>query len=89
MLDFYKEYCGDDEGGTLVIKAITTRESQIKGDANLDGKLNIADVTLIQKYTVHSRNLTGHSYENSDFNEDGKVNIRDCTAIQKHLSVSE
>ncbi len=89
VLDFYKEYCGDDEGGTLVIKAITTRESQIKGDANLDGKLNIADVTLIQKYTVHSRNLTGHSYENSDFNEDGKVNIRDCTAIQKHLSVSE
>lgn len=86
VMDFYKQYCGDDQGGTLVIKAITTKESSILGDANLDGILDISDASLIQKYTIHSQDLSEQSLINSDFNKDGKVNILDCTQIQKKIA---
>lgn len=89
VMDFYNKYCGDDEGGTFVIKSISTKESNIIGDANLDGKLNISDATVVQKYSIHLVDLDGQGLQNADFNNDGKVNIKDCTAIQKAIVKAE
>ena len=54
------------------------------GDANEDGKVNIADVIRIQQ------SLAGWKVKinakNSDVNGDGKVNIADVIRIQQHLA---
>ena len=86
VMDFYYDYFRDEEGGNFVIKAITTKQSNLIGDANLDKEVNVADVTFIQKYINREFDLDGFGLDNADFNGDGKVNIKDCTAIQKFIA---
>lgn len=89
LLDWYKQENNDDIGGTLVIKAVT-KYSGAKvttlGDANLDGEVNIADATEIQKNLAGIINFTEVKKLNSDFNVDGIISIADATAIQKWLA---
>ncbi len=56
------------------------------GDANMDGKLNIRDATLIQKYLAKLLSLSDSQKEYADFDLNGKVNVRDVTAIQKKIA---
>lgn len=56
------------------------------GDANMDGKLNIRDATLIQKYLAKLLSLSDGQKEFADFDLNGKVNVRDVTAIQKKIA---
>ena len=56
------------------------------GDANLDGKVNIKDVTLIQKYVANILEFDEVQILLSDTNKDTKVNIKDATAIQKFIA---
>lgn len=56
------------------------------GDVNRDGKLNIRDVTLIQKYIAKLAEFDTEQIMLADFNEDGKVNVKDATRIQKKLA---
>ncbi|MEE0875226.1 MAG: leucine-rich repeat protein [Ruminococcus sp.] len=59
----------------------------IVGDADLDGRLTINDVTLIQKHLAgYEPKLTGKALYNCDTNKDGKVDINDATRIQIFLS---
>lgn len=88
LLDWYKIYNNDDLGGTFVIKAITTKEKdtpKLLGDANLDGIIDITDVTLIQKNIVMLETLSEESQINADYNQDGRIDINDATEIQKML----
>lgn len=57
-----------------------------KGDVNQDGKININDVTLIQKYMANVVDFTDKQYSLADFNGDLAVTISDATAIQKWLA---
>lgn len=59
---------------------------ELLGDANEDGKMNIKDATIIQKYIANILTLSEHSLELADFNESGDVNIKDATAIQKYIA---
>ena len=86
VMDFYSSYLMDEEGGNFVIKAITTKQSNLMGDANLDREVNVADVTFIQKFINKEFDLEENALINADFNKDGKVNIKDCTAIQKFIA---
>lgn len=86
VMDFYSDMLNDTEGGNLVIKAITTKQSNLMGDANLDREVNVADVTFIQKFINKEFDLEENALINADFNKDGKVNIKDCTAIQKFIA---
>jgi hypothetical protein len=82
---------GDEIGGTLVIKAITnaTEETSLRGDVNLDGFVNINDVTLIQEHIAAiTLNLSEDQLMNADFNGDGVININDATAVQKHIATA-
>ena len=89
-MDLYDVYTknGDDIGGTFVIKAITnnTVNTTVSGDVNFDEKVNINDVTNIQKYLAkYIKYPMTHQKQNADFNKDNIINIKDATAIQLHL----
>ena len=55
----------------------------IIGDADGDGRVTIADATLVQKAAV---DLTPKDGMLMDVNEDGRVSILDVTCIQKYLA---
>ena len=52
------------------------------GDVNGDGKIDIADATMIQKYAAETEDLTATQLLAADANADGKVNVTDATQIQ-------
>ena len=56
------------------------------GDANGDGKVNIKDATLIQKFLANLETLGALGKEVSDVNSDSRVTIKDATAIQKKIA---
>lgn len=56
------------------------------GDVDLNGKVNVKDATLVQKYLANMVNLDKHPLKQADVNSDGKLNIRDATVIQKYCA---
>lgn len=77
-------YEDDISGG---IKVNFAKESEyILGDVTIDGRLNVRDATLIQKFMAKIETLEGKALELADFNNDGKINVKDATAIQKHIA---
>lgn len=56
------------------------------GDVNGDGKINIDDVTLTQKYIAEIEDLTEAQLLAADVTRDGSINIDDVTAIQKYTA---
>jgi len=55
------------------------------GDANLDGKVSIQDVTLIQRHLAKIIKLSGQQLINADVDRAG-FNIKDATYIQKWIA---
>lgn len=89
VMDVYLNLNNDTSGGTLVIKALTngTADTSILGDVDLNGKVDINDATLLQKYLCSmSLNLMDDQLTNADFNGDCTLDINDVTAIQKYLA---
>jgi hypothetical protein len=60
--------------------------SYTMGDVNDDGKVDVSDVTEIQKYIASMTELTGNQLLAADVNADGKIDITDATKIQKYLA---
>ena len=58
----------------------------ILSDVNGDGKVNIDDVTDIQKYIANMLDFTENQEMLADVDEDGKISIDDVTIIQKYLA---
>ena len=56
------------------------------GDVDRNGKVNISDVTLIQKALIDLAKIDKHQLVIADFNKSGTVNIKDATAIQYKLA---
>lgn len=56
------------------------------GDVNLDGGINIADVTTIQKHVAQIITLTGDACSVADVDGDGIVKIKDATCVQKSIA---
>lgn len=52
------------------------------GDLNGDGKADVNDATLIQKYLVTIETFDEDQMEIADVNHDGKISISDATQIQ-------
>lgn len=57
-----------------------------QGDANSDGKVNIADATTIQQYLIGKVTYKDMHYVASEVNGDGKVTIADATFLQKQIA---
>ena len=58
--------------------------SNLLGDANGDGTLNIRDCAEIAKFAAQGKN--DNLPDTADYNQDGKKNVRDGAAIAKELA---
>ena len=58
----------------------------VKIDLDGNGKLNIKDVTVLQRGLVKMTELTDEQLAVSDCNYDGTFDINDITMLQKHLA---
>ena len=56
------------------------------GDVNLDGAVNIRDVTAIQRYTAEFRTLNNRQLAAADTDNDGGVTIADATLMQMYFA---
>lgn len=56
------------------------------GDVNADGKIDVEDASIIQKYITGIISLTEEQVSWCDFDKDGYVSIDDVTSIQKYLT---
>ena len=56
------------------------------GDANGDGKVNVRDVTAIQRHISEYSALTGRSLTCADVDGNGAVDINDATLLQQYLA---
>ncbi len=77
--------------GELAISAVVVQGHRLTdsdillGDSNLDGEIEIADATVIQRYLLELRNLTSRALRSADTDKDGDVTIVDATVIQRAL----
>ena len=69
----------------LSVRATGTPEVLL-GDANLDGKVNIRDVTAIQRHLSELEPLSVQALALADTNGDGEIDIDDATLIQMYLA---
>ena len=56
----------------------------MKGDVNLDGKVDISDIVAIINQIAGTA-----TYENADVNEDNKIDISDIVAVINIIAGSE
>ena len=63
--------------------------SDILGDANMDGTVNVIDATWIQRHNTQLITLSDQAIELSDVDKDGSITIMDVTAIQRYASNME
>ena len=57
----------------------------LKGDVNLNGRVNSQDISLIQKSLLNAERFTGFEALVVDVQGDGRINTKDMTAIQSVL----
>ncbi len=62
---------------------VTPTPDKVLGDANLDGKVTLADVTLILKAALNIQPLEGQALVNADMDSDGTVSLQDTVAALK------
>ncbi len=56
------------------------------GDVNLDGKINVLDVTAIQRHLAEVEPLTGDALLAADTNGDGQVTVEDVTYLARYIA---
>lgn len=92
--DYYKTYA-ESEGSNLdsdgSVNPLPTEDttgsqsSDLKGDVNLNGTIEIADVVLLNKHLIKASVLKDQALKNADVNDDEKLNVFDSIAIKRIL----
>jgi len=57
----------------------------LRGDANGDGSVNVADSTFLQDYVTGASGVAPPCFDAADANDDGTINIADVTYINAYL----
>lgn len=57
----------------------------IKGDANFDGTISIADVVTVQSYLLNKHSSKLNCYEAADVTEDGVIDVFDLRSLRSSL----
>ena len=82
-------YCEDGYKlkGDKCVKTVREKAYKI-GDVNKDNKLNVNDVTEIQRYLAEFITFDDYQMTLADVNQDEVVNVTDVTILQRYLSNS-
>ena len=75
------EQYANDNGFTFI-----ERKQAVIGDVDSDGKINVSDLTMIQRHLAGFEILTGERLDLADTNGDGTVTIDDATLLQMFLA---
>ena len=78
----YAETYAEENG----INFVALDKKTLYGDVNLDGKIDVNDVTLLQRYIAGESVLTDDAVKAADFNKDRIIDIIDATAIQTFIA---
>ena len=71
-------------------KLVESKDIVIYGDVNGDGKINVLDAIIINRYTISLSNISGTYLVSADVNRDGKVNVLDAIIINRYtIGLSE
>ena len=71
---------------TTPSETTTTTETTFSlGDVNLDGRVNVQDVVLLQKYLIRKETLTAEQAKPADSNSDGVINVIDLSRLKKWI----
>jgi Dockerin type I domain len=73
-------------GGFFLLSSGTVL-AQTSGDLNGDGKVDAADVTILEEYLKGSRLLVDQEVSQADVNQDGKVDSKDLAALRQQLGL--
>ena len=69
----------------LLILLSSAVSSQMKGDVNFDGFVDIRDVVLVQRYVLGQQMLTPAQLTAADVNGDGVVNVVDVNLMMQYI----
>ena len=58
----------------------------LRGDVDLNGKVELSDVLMIQKYLAKMITLSEDQLKAGDVTDDGKVDVSDVLKIQNYLA---
>ena len=64
------------------------QEIGIYGDVDMNGEINIRDVTRIQKYAAHYIQFTDAQFILADVNQNGRVDVQDVTIAMAKAQMS-
>ena len=78
----YAETYAEENG----INFVALDKKTLYGDVNLDGKIDVNDVTLLQRYIACESVLTDDAVKAADFNKDRIIDVIDATAIQTFIA---
>lgn len=78
----YAETYAEENG----INFVALDKKTLYGDVNLDGKIDVNDVTLLQRYIAGESVLTDDAVKAADFNKDRIIDVIDATAIQTFIA---
>lgn len=78
------ESTAENQIGAGTTTSTDTAVSNLRGDANHDGIVNVRDAAFIAR--ALARKEADTLPEMADFNVDGKVDVRDAAAIARHLA---
>ncbi|MEI2989757.1 MAG: cellulase family glycosylhydrolase [Oscillospiraceae bacterium] len=94
VAEYYKSY-NDTEGSNLdsdgSVNPLPTEDttgsqsSDLKGDVNLNGTIEIADVVLLNKHLIKASVLKDQALKNADVNDDNKLNVFDSIMLKRLL----
>lgn len=65
--------------------SVTVLDKIVEGDVNTDGKFDISDVVLLQKWLLGVSDVTLPNWKAADFCEDEKLNVLDLCMMKRKL----
>ena len=60
----------------------------MRGDVNLDGGVDVLDLTTLIQHVLGNTQLTGQPLENADVHEDGMIDILDVVTLVQEITNS-
>ena len=64
----------------------TTPEKEMLGDVNLDGKIDVTDLSTLSIILADNKPVSGMQKKNADVDRDGNVYLSDLARIRQYLS---